>query len=398
VRSTTSGAGGNEDENRIEPSGQPQTAVVGDERPEGHHDETTVAAAGRSGRQFYQTYQQPPFPQRRAYKGPGRKKKRPMRTKSVRRPRPRRRPGAGPMMRYKRLPPPRAQQQQVNNNYVDAVGGGVDYDDESQQSVSSLDYGEREFNRHAAYLYGTTGPITAAAVPAVAVVHASPGRARKRHPYAADEPHQQTVAVLPVVRATRPVIATPTVAAVDTMEKLKQMVHEAMDEHFATRHQELYADGFEKQRPHHQNQVYSAKYKQQPDKQQQQDKQQRTTPSVEANRPSALPLTLAAAKNKDPSSSDADADGSDDRLTLAEISAYMGAKPVETVLSAGGHRYVLSDAIQQSYRQQQQQQQKRYVGGDEEDHHQQHGQRQYLRYVSPFEALYELPAARWTYK
>jgi hypothetical protein len=82
----------------------------------------------------------------------------------------------------------------------------------------------------------------------------------------------------------------------------------------------------------------------------------------------------------------------------------MGAKPAETVLSAGGHKYVLSDALQQSYRLQQQQNQQhqqhqyhhqqQFSGDDERDH-----QQQYLRYVSPFEAVYELPVVpRWMYK
>jgi hypothetical protein len=77
----------------------------------------------------------------------------------------------------------------------------------------------------------------------------------------------------------------------------------------------------------------------------------------------------------------------------------MGAKPAETVLSAGGHRYVLSDALQQSYRQQVQQQRLQHqhqYDGDQDQHSLL--RQQYLRYVSPFEALYELPAARWSYK
>ncbi|KAE9537887.1 hypothetical protein AGLY_005859 [Aphis glycines] len=184
------------------------------------------------------------------------------------------------------------------------------------------------------------------------------------------------------------------------MEKLRRLVHEAMDEHFANRHQELYGEGFGKQQQHQSNsqQVYSAKYK----RQQAEKHGQPQWSAADAVRPaaaSAATLSPSAAV-KPAKDADVDADGSDDRLTLAEISAYMGAKPAETVLSAGGHRYVLSDALQQSYRhqqqqhhhQQQQQQQQQYDGG--EDRH----QPQYLRYVSPFEALYELPAARWTYK
>lgn len=363
---------GNDDEN--EPGDQQlrPAVVVG-----GHRDESSApvngsAAAttvGRSGRQFYQPYAA--YPQRRVYKGPpGRTKKRPTRTKFGRRPGPRRRPPAVPMTgRYKRLPPPRHV-----SNYVDTPGGGVDYADNESPS---FDYDEFE-HREPAGAYAAYGPTGTMAVPATAFAHVP----RKRRPYIVDE--RAVVPLVRVVPASRPDVAQPPAAAAAVvvdhpMDKLRQMVHEAMDEHFANRHQELYADGFDKQqrRRPHANQVYSAKYKRLPDKQQ----QRATSEDDVTEQPSTVGTTTTAKSARDP-----DADGSDDRLTLAEISAYMGAKPAETVLSAGGHRYVLSDALQQSLRHQQQQ----YYA----DQRQQH----YLRYVSPFEALYELPAARWAYR
>lgn len=386
-----------DEENHVEPSGQ--LTVVG-----GHTESTTAAAAVagvRSARQYYQpaaAFGYQPYPQRRAYVGP-KKKRRPMRTKSGRRPKPRRRPGAvGPqsaMGRFRRLPPPMRPQ---HMNYVDPAA--VDYEDgfESAPQSMSFDYGEREFVDHepaaAAYLYGSAmdpaGPMA---------VMTTSGRSRKRPvtAYVDEQPQSSAVVHLPVRVAMRPVPAQPTtptttttVVTADPMEKLRQLVHEAMDEHFANRHQELYTDGFDKQQPSHQH-VYSAKYKRHQDK----DKhpQQRTADAVK----SLTTTTTSSTGTKRDVPSDADALGSDDRLTLAEISAYMGAKPAETVLSAGGHRYVLSDALQHSYRnhqqpQQQYQQQQYGVGGGGED------QQQYLRYVSPFEAIYELPAARWTYK
>lgn len=397
-----------DEENHVEPSGQ--LTVVG-----GHTESTTAAAAAavaavagvRSARQYYQpaaAFAYQPYPQRRAYMGP-KKKRRPMRTKSGRRPRPRRRPGAGgpqsAMGRYKRLPPPMRAQ---HVNYVDPTA--VDYDDgfESAPQSVSFDYGEREFVDHepaaAAYLYGSAmdpaGPVA---------VMTTAGRSRKRPvaAYAEEPPHSAAVVHLPVRVAMRPVPAPPTTpatttaATADPMEKLRQMVHEAMDEHFANRHQELYADGFEKQ-PLHQH-VYSAKYKRHQyagaaqDRDNRHQQQQRTADAVKSATATATTTTTTTSTKRDVPS-DADALGSDDRLTLAEISAYMGAKPAETVLSAGGHRYVLSDALQHSYRNHQQPQQYSIGGGGGEDQH-----HQYLRYVSPFEAaIYELPAARWTYK
>lgn len=372
--------------------------------------ETTAAAAvakgDRSGRQMYQPFAayQSVFPQRRAYRGP---KKRPPRTKSGRRPRPHRRRPSGPpsSSRYRRLPGPvRAQ----HVNYIDPTAASVDYYDDDgsvfeavgpqQSAVMSslgapyLDYVEqREFDRDPTAYAVMPSPMTT-------------GRSRKRPTIGgyADEPQVVHVPVLRVIRptvmaaaATTAATTTSTAATVDPMEKLRQLVHEAMDAHFANRHQDLYtADGTfdnKQQRQH----VYSAKYK----RQQAAVDKDKAAPAaqVDAVRSVAAP----SAKNKDqvlqyvsyatppPPPADVDADGSDDRLTLAEISAYMGAKPAETVLSAGGHRYVLSDALQQSYRQQQQEQQLQY-GSD--------GHHQYLRYVSPFEAMYELPAARWAYK
>lgn len=414
-----------DDENRLEP-----TAGAGDggdhpQHPETIAAESTTAVAAavdghRSGRQFYQqpaaAFAYQPYPQRRAYhKSPGQSKKRlnKYRTKpgegGRRRLRPRRRPSvSGPLSmsgppamsgpppsmgtgsRYRRLPGPAAVMRPQHVNYVDPAGG-ADYDDGFEPAplmpMSSFDYGEFDHESANSYAYG---PQTVAAG----------GRPRKRPVAAvgyADETRPTAIVHVPV-RVVRPAaLPTPSTTAAaaagdstaDPMEKLRRLVHEAMDEHFANRHQELYGEGFGKQHQSNSQQVYSAKYKRQ-----QADKH--------AGHPPQWSATAAASATQSPSAvkttkdADVDADGSDDRLTLAEISAYMGAKPAETVLSAGGHRYVLSDALQQSYRQQQhhhqQQQQQQYDGG--EDRH----QSQYLRYVSPFEALYELPAARWTYK
>jgi len=289
-------------------------------------------------------------------------------------------------------------------NYIDPAGGAADYDDGFEPApllpMPSFDYGEFDHESANRYAYG---PQTVAAG----------GRSRKR-PVAvgyADETRPTAIVHVPV-RVVRPAASpTPTPqsatavaagdATTDPMEKLRRLVHEAMDEHFANRHQELYGEGFGKQQQHQSNsqQVYSAKYK----RQQAEKHNQPQWSSADAVRPATgSAATQSPSAVKTAKDADVDADGSDDRLTLAEISAYMGAKPAETVLSAGGHRYVLSDALQlQSYRhqqqqhhqqQQQQQQQQQYDGS--EDRH----QSQYLRYVSPFEALYELPAARWTYK
>lgn len=377
-----------------------------------HESSTTSAAVSeRSGRQYYQpqamyAYQQ--YPHRRAYKNP-QSKKRPMRTKSGRRPgrpasRPRKpsSPVSMQMSRYRRLPSP-VRQQQVN--YIDSAG--VDYGDgfESGTNAVSFDYDDPA-TVGTAYMYGHGGHVAQAQAQVaqpVAVV-ASSGRSRKRPVSAAvtmagyaDESHQTVVHV--PVRVTRPA-AIPTVAVTvaDPMDKLRQMVHEAMDEHFANRHQELYTDGFDKQ-----HQVYSAKYKRQQTAADKDKLQQRTADAVKS---SAVMVPLAPSQSAETAktSADTDADGSDDRLTLAQISAYMGAKPAETVLSTGGHRYVLSDALQQSYRQQQQNQQQqfqqqqvqRHYGGGGDDRH--NNQQSYLRYVSPFEAVYDLPVAQWTYK
>lgn len=344
-----------------------------------------VKAAGRTGKQFYQpvnTYEYQQFPQRRAYnKGPNYSmKKRLKKIKSGRRPRPRRRP-MGPQMtknRYRRLPTQPMRAHHVN--YIDSAGG-MDYEDgfESAPQSVSLDYGEHEFIHEPAMTYssyGPTGPM-GAAVP-VAVIGPQSSRTRKR-PTATgyvDVPLRVAFS-----RPTTPVVAT-TVTTVDPMDKLRQLVHEAMDAHFANKHQELYSGGFDKQ--HHQL-VYSSKYKRPKDKS---DKQQQQT--LEAVRTTVAPVIKKDIPSEDV---DTDANGSDDRLTLAEISAYMGAKPAETVLSAGGHRYVLSDALQQSYRQQQQQQQQQQAlqYGDENN------QQRYLRYVAPFETLYEMPGTQWTY-
>ncbi|XP_015367928.1 PREDICTED: uncharacterized protein LOC107164577 [Diuraphis noxia] len=419
-----------DEENRVSPIDGPAAGVGdGDLRLETSAAESTTAAAAvdghRSGRQFYQqpaafAYQS--YPQRRAYnKIPGQPMKRPkFRTKpggGRRGPRPRRRPsmsGGPPTMssmtgsRYRRLPSPAPMMRPQHNNYIDAAGG-VDYDDGFESAplpVSSFDYGDmREFDHEsAAYAYGPPLPAVTG------------GRSRKRPVVLAAAPtvgyadEQRPTAIVHVpVRVMRPTAPTPSPAVnevdvvADPMDKLRQLVHEAMDEHFANRHQELYGDGFGKQQQQHQSnmqQVYSAKYKRQPPASADKEKalhhghqQQRTADAVRSATTSVQPpLSPSVKVTKDV---DVDADGSDDRLTLAEISAYMGAKPAETVLSAGGHRYVLSDALQQSYRQQQRQQvdhHQQLYGG--EDHH----QPQYLRYVSPFEALYELPAARWTYK
>jgi len=284
-------------------------------------------------------------------------------------------------------------------NYVDPAGG-ADYDDGFESAplmpTSPFDYGEFD-HEPANYAYGPPPQAVAAG-----------GRSRKRPIAAAvgyaDETRPTAIVHVPV-RVVRPALPTPSTttavaagdATTDPMEKLRRLVHEAMDEHFANRHQELYGEGFGKQQQQHQSnsqQVYSAKYK----RQQAEKHYQPQWSAADAVRPATVSATQSPSAVKTTKDADVDADGSDDRLTLAEISAYMGAKPAETVLSAGGHRYVLSDALQQSYRQQQhqhqqqQQQQQQYDGG--EDRH----QSQYLRYVSPFEALYELPAARWTYK
>ncbi|XP_050058875.1 box A-binding factor-like [Aphis gossypii] len=421
-----------DEENRLEP-----TAGVVDggdpQHPETIVAESTTTAAAvdghRSGRQFYQqpfAYQ--PYPQRRAYhKSPGHSKKRlnKYRTKpggggGRRGLRPRRRPSmSGPPLsmsgpptmsgpppqsmatgsRYRRLPGLAPVMRPQHVNYIDAAGG-ADYDDGFEPApllpVPSFDYGEFDHESANNFAYG---PQTVAA---------GGGRSRKRPVAAAasavgyaDETRPTAIVHVPV-RVVRPVaLPTPSTTAAaevttDPMEKLRRLVHEAMDEHFANRHQELYGEGFGKQQQHQSNsqQVYSAKYK----RQQAEKHNQPQWSAADAVRPAAATQSPSAAV-KTAKDADVDADGSDDRLTLAEISAYMGAKPAETVLSAGGHRYVLSDALQQSYRhqqqqhhQQQQQQQQQYDGG--EDRH----QSQYLRYVSPFEALYELPAARWTYK
>lgn len=426
-------ASGNE-ENRVESIDGPAAGVGGgDPRPETSAAESTTASVDghRSGRQFYQppaAFAYQPYPQRRAYnKGPGQSMKRPkFRTKpgSGRRGlRPRRRPSmSGPPpvssvtgSRYRRLPAPTPMLRPQHVNYIDAAGG-ADYDDGFESAplpVSSFDYGDmREFD-HESAAYGYGPPLQSVAG----------GRSRKRPVIVAaaptvgysDEMRPATIVHVPM-RVVRPAAApTPTTtadegnAAADPMDKLRQLVHEAMDEHFANRHQQLYGDGFGKQQQqqHQPNaqqqfqQVYSSKYKRQPPAPADREKalhhghqQQRTADEVRSAKASAPPPPPQTSSAKATEDVDVDTDGSDDRLTLAEISAYMGAKPAETVLSAGGHRYVLSDALQQSYRHQQQQpdhHHQQYGGGD-------HHQPQYLRYVSPFEALYELPAARWTYK
>ncbi|XP_050439569.1 uncharacterized protein LOC126845030 [Adelges cooleyi] len=317
---------------------------------------TTEAAdtGSRSARQLYAS--QFVFPsysqssQRRAYKGPPKWKKRPgSRSKPRRRPGPRqrRRPTYGPpgshqsMGRYRRLPPFMRQQ---HNNYIDAS----DYDDSIEPMLSpSFDYGDKEFIEEmpASIVYATGGsqlPTTVvrkrpmyeeqASMPAAAVIH------------------------LPLRITKQPTTTTTVRPSVDAMEKLKQLVHEAMDEHFASHHQDLYADGFDKH-------VFSSKYKRPS------DKEKRTTDSVAKNSQSTTQRNKAE---------DTDAEGSDERLSLAEISAYMGAKPAETVLSSGGHRYVLSDALQ--------------------GYHQHKTDQQYLRYVTPLEALYDVPVGRWAYQ
>lgn len=378
----------------------------------------------RAARQFYQqpaaAFAYQPYPQRRAYhKSPGQSKKRlnKYRTKpgggGRRGPRPRRRPSvSGPLSmsgppnmsgppqsmatgpRYRRLPGPAPVMRPQHVNYVDPAAG-ADYDDGFESAallpISSFDYGEFD-HEQANYAYGPPPQTVAAG-----------GRSRKRPIAAAaagyaDETRPTAIVHVPV-RVVRPALPTPSTTAAaaaagdataDPMEKLRRLVHEAMDEHFANRHQELYGEGFGKQHQSNSQQVYSAKYKRQ-----QAEKQAGHQPqwsAADAVRPATVSATQSPPAVKATKDADVDADGSDDRLTLAEISAYMGAKPAETVLSAGGHRYVLSDALQQSYRQQQHHPQQQYNGG--EDRH----QSQYLRYVSPFEALYELPAARWTYK
>lgn len=309
-----------------------------------------------------------------------------MRTKG-RRPgsRPRRRPSQAGPPRYRRLPPQPVRPQHVN--YID----GGDYDDgyESMPSAavaSSFDYSEREFLDDPSLAYGNSVQYGPHSVPGPMAVLSSGGARLRKRPVgfvtAADEViHVPMRVARPAALTVAPPLPTPqptttttsTASTVDPMEKLRQLVHEAMDEHFANRHQELYTDGFDKH-------VYSAKYKRQPSAVDR-DKFQR----ADAVKPSSTPKKDAA---------DVDADSSEGRLTLAEISAYMGAKPAETVLSAGGHRYVLSDALQQQQQVHDHQQQQVYVdetAGGAEQHH------QYLRYVSPFEAIYEMPA-RWTYK
>lgn len=439
MKSTEENGGGG-----VESEGERQLEPVAGDAADGHHENLEPSkqqqqSHHRDARQFYQpfvAYQ--PYPQRRAYKGPGMQlKKKPMmvmRTKPGRRARPsRRRPVAGgghaaaaaavvPMQmagtgRYRRLPPP-VRTQQVN--YIDtaAASGGSDYEDGYESAP--VDYGDFD---HEAYAFGQPGAMQhmGGSGGGVGPVIASSGRSRKRPiAYAPEEP--QAVVHVPVRVQARPVAAlfptpvavaatsVPTTTTADPMEKLRQLVHEAMDEHFfANRHQGLYADGFGKQ-PVLQ---YSAKYKRQQQAAADRDKQDkvqdfgqssssRTTTAaaadaVKSDAPVKKDVHGSTQHHPQHSSPDAEADGSDDRLTLAEISAYMGAKPAETVLSAGGHRYVLSDALQQSYRNQQQQHQQhqQYNVDDQRDHHQQ----QYLRYVSPFEAVYELPVVpRWMYK
>lgn len=406
------------EEKGAQPDGDGQLqSTAGDGHLENHDPAATAAPqSSRDARQFYQpfvAYQ--PYPQRRAFKGPVvQLKKKPMRTKQGRRPRPpRRRPAVGPtaqavpmqaMGRYRRLPPPMRAQQV---NYIDSAG--ADYDDGFESApMTSVDYGEFD---HEAYVFGQAGQMQqiSGGGGGGGQMIASSGRSRKRPvAYAPEEP--QAVVHVPVRVQARPLAALyPTPASApatttDPMEKLRQLVHEAMDEHFANRHQGLYADRFDKQ-PHHPVQ-YSAKYKRQQDKDKDKEFRQSqslhqsssrtTTDATKPETPVKKEVQGSYASLQHHSSGDAEADGSDDRLTLAEISAYMGAKPAETVLSAGGHRYVLSDALQQSYRQQQQQQQpqQQYSGEDQRDH-----QQQYLRYVSPFEAVYELPVVpRWMYK
>ncbi|VVC36396.1 Hypothetical protein CINCED_3A004764 [Cinara cedri] len=436
---------GDRENNSIEPSGQLTATAAASENTAAVGLPVETTTAGRSARQFYPAaafgyMQTSPYANRRAYKVAAGQlnNKRPLRKKSGRRPRPKRRPAAGmSQARYRRLPMQQMRPQHVN--YVDPAAAAVDYYDDGGAGLESVpqpvpfDFGpEREFNREtaAAYaVYGTNsmGPISPLAV----AVQSMSGRSRKRpaasvtgYGHDGDVPLQAIVHV--PVRVARPAVQpTPTAAAfvattaenviptadLHQMEdKLRRLVHEAMDEHFAARHQELYSDGFDKL----QHPVYSAKYKKRGGG--------LTADNENGNGPhrTTTDATVkSAAKNKDTShqsSSDADADGSDDRLTLAEISAYMGAKPAETVLSAGGHRYVLSDALQHSYRLQHQQhqqlQQRMYDDGDDRDdhlHHQQqqrtygdgdghHHEPQYLRYVSPLEALYELPSARWAYR
>lgn len=295
------------------------------------------------------------------------------------------------MSRYRR-PALRAQ----HTNYIDSPP--LDYDDGFESSVS-FDYGEREFDHEPAAAYVQYSPNVS---PMAVVQSPQPSvRSRKRPSLAvADEP-LATIVHVPVRVQTRPIATVaPTAAATavtaDPMEKLRQMVQEAMDEHFASRHQELYADGFGKQ---HNGQVYSAKYKRQQTAAADKDKQQRSAATEDDDAVVPLaPSTSSPRPAKKSDASDVDADGSDNRpLTLAEISAYMGAKPAETVLSASGHRYVLSDALQQTYRQQQQQPHQQQQQYDVEGGSLHRGQ-QYLRYVSPFETIYELPATRWTYK
>lgn len=397
-------ASSGDEHHRVELSDQ-RTAVIQVDRDhaEGHDSSTAVSAvkaAGRTGKQYYQpvnAYEYQQLAQRRAYnKGPNYSlKKRLKKIKYGRRPRPRRRP-AGPQMlhknRYRRLPTQPMRAQHVN--YVDSAGG-MDYEDgfESAPQSVSLDYGEHEFVHEPAMAYSSYGPTRsmAAAVP-VAVIGAPSGRTRKRP---AATGYVDVPLRVAFSRPTPPVVAT-TVATADPMDKLRQLVHEAMDAHFANKHQELYSDGFDKR--HHQL-VYSSKYKRPKDKSdKQQQQQQQMIDAVKATVTAVVPAATSPVTEKDVPSQDADADGSDDRLTLAEISAYMGAKPGETVLSAGGHRYVLSDAIQQSYRQQQQQQQQQLQQQQQQAHYgDENGQQRYLRYVSPFETLYEMPGTRWTY-
>lgn len=428
---------GDREYNSVEPSGQlaAATVTIGESVPAGElHEETTTA--GRSKRQYYPAtayryIQTSPYVNRRAYKvtggQPNNNNKRPLKTKSRRRPRPKRRPVAvTSQARYRRLPVQQMRPQHVN--YADPAAVAVDYYDDGGAGVESapqpvpFDFGpEHEFDREPTAEYTMYGPNGQAVRP-LAVMPSTFGRYRKRPIVPiTGYGHDVNVPLQAVpVRVTRPTAPTPTASALvgltattaqnvvpinEMKDKLRRLVLEAMDEHFAARHQELYTDGFDKL----QHQVYSSKYK-------------TRVGGQLADNGNTVGTTAVDAKNKGAShqaSSDADADGSDDRLTLAEISAYMGAKPAETVLSAGGQRYVLSDALQHSYRLQQQQHQKQQlqqrmygVGGGDDDHlhHQQQQERmygddeghrqepQYLQYVSPFEALYELPAARWTYR
>ncbi|XP_050544252.1 uncharacterized protein LOC126907187 [Daktulosphaira vitifoliae] len=320
----------------------------------------TEVVSQRSARQLYSPFGYPSFVQRRAYKVPAKMKKRPVgggRMKP-RRPggRPRRRPFAGnqqSMGRFRRLPPQFVRPQQ--NNYIDPN----DYEDGFETAVApSYDYGGdkdlvEEIPTSLLYATGSRLPATVASSTIL----------RKRPTYEEQASIPAAAVIHVPVRVNRPVATpAPTTPAVDSMEKLRQLVHQAMDEHFASRHQELYSDGFDKQ-------VFSAKYKR-PSL----DKEKRTSAGDIILGTQSSQVQTSTQK----SHADVDADGSDDRLTLAEISAYMGAKPAETVLSSGGHRYVLSDALQ--------------------GYHQHKTDQQYLRYVTPLEALLEVPVGRWAYQ